>query len=191
MSDHRRYSEQGPAPSWKLDNSRIVKVLRVPIVLKVTALAMTIGTLPFMAVKTVADNLANQSVSKAIMTQVQQTRTSALVDEVHRVIPAAHLPILVNSQVRQVNTLEQKQAVLNRYIEVLQEFDNIVVKIDNAYRLMTYVLWKTPKSLPNLNREVVLVVNKVAESANPQDFLPRLVFQIGLIGFLLVAIALF
>jgi methyl-accepting chemotaxis protein len=197
MLNNRRYDEQGLAPSRKLDCTRIVKALRGSIVLKVTALAMTIGTLPLLAVRTTAHDFANQSRSKEI-TQVQQIRTSAKANEVprgmleqHRKIQiAAHLAILVNPLVRH-NILEQQQAVLNGYIEVLVNLDKIVVKIDNVYHVKNYVVWNTRKGLPNEHGDVVLAVNKVTASANPQDSLLNLLFWIGVIGSLVVAIAAF
>ena len=185
MLNNRRIDERNLAPSRKLDCTRIVKVLRKSIVLKVTALAITIGTLPLLAVRTTAHNFGNQSISQEI-TEVQQTKTSAKANEVpqamleddQKIQIAADLLILVNPLVRH-NTLEQQQAVLNRYI------------IDSAYQLINYVVWKTPKGLPNLNSEVVFAVNKVTASTNQQDSFLSLLLWIGLIGSLVVAIAVF
>ncbi|NMG19866.1 GAF domain-containing protein [Brasilonema bromeliae] len=197
MLDNRRDVKPSLASLWKLDCTRVVKVLRGSIVLKVTALAITIGTLPLLTVRTTTHEFANQSRSKEI-TEVQQTRTSAKANEVpqtmleqHQKIQiAAHLSILVNPLVRH-NIFEQQQAVLNRYIEVLVNLDKIVVKIDNAYELINYVVWKTPKGLPNEHEDVVFAVNKVTASANQQDSLLSLLLWIGVIGSLVVAIAIF
>lgn len=194
MLNNRRYDEPGLAPSRKLDCTRIFKISRQSIVLKVTALAITIGALPLLAVRTMAYDFANQSRSKEI-TQVQQIRTSAKANEVPQAIfeqdqkiqRAADLAILVSPLVRH-NTFEQQQAVFNRYIELLVNLDKIIVKIDSAYQIVNYVVWKTPKGLPNLNSNVVFAVNKVAVSANQQDSLLSLLLWIGVIGSSVVAI---
>ncbi|MBP5976874.1 GAF domain-containing protein [Brasilonema sp. CT11] len=185
MLNNRRIDERYLASSRKLDCTRIVKVLRKSVVLKVTALAITIGTLPLVTVRTTAHNFGNQSISQEI-TEVQQTKTSAIANEVPQAILeddqkiqiAAYLLILVNPLVRH-NTLEQQQAVLNRYI------------IDSAYQFTNYVVWKTPRVLPNLNSEVIFAVNKVTTSANQQDSFLSMLLWIGMIGALVVAIAVF
>ncbi|NMF64804.1 methyl-accepting chemotaxis protein [Brasilonema octagenarum] len=185
MLNNRRYDERNLAPSRKLDCTCIVKVIRKSIVLKVTALAITIGTLPLLAVRTTPHNFGNQSISQEI-TEVQQTKTSAIANEVPQAILeddqkiqiAAYLLILLNPLVRH-NTFEQQQAVLNRYI------------IDSAYQFTNYVVWKTPRVLPNLNSEVIFAVNKVTTSANQQDSFLSMLLWIGMIGALVVAIAVF
>ncbi|HCF26938.1 MAG TPA: chemotaxis protein, partial [Cyanobacteria bacterium UBA11049] len=96
--------------------------------------AIAIGTLPVIAVGTIAFQIANQQLVK----QIQQDKTNtadALDNDVLRFIferygdiqVLASLPILRNPQVREIVPLQQKEAVLDNLLKTYGVYDSIAV----------------------------------------------------------------
>ncbi len=70
-------------------------------------------------------------------------------------------------------------------------YDNIVVKSNNRYQLVTNPAWKTPNGLPSFNREVAVAVKGKTALAPQQDLLLSLVIRILLTALVAIAIAAF
>lgn len=101
---------------------------------KATALAIALGTLPVIAIGATSYYFANQSITKQITQQKQQT-ASELADKVNRFMferygdiqVVANLPILRNPKVRAVTTTAEKEAVLTRFAKIYGYYNSVVV----------------------------------------------------------------
>jgi methyl-accepting chemotaxis protein PixJ len=119
---------------------------------KATIVAMTIGTLPVMAVGTFAYQIASQQIADKIVYQ-QQSRTFASAELLSRFMMErygdinilAHLPILANPQGTAGITDQQKQAILDQYIKTYDVYDSIgFFDLDGDVKLQS-----SGKALPN------------------------------------------
>jgi twitching motility protein PilJ len=99
---------------------------------KATLLALAIGTVPVVAMGAISYNRANQSLT----TQIQQTEislTDTMAGKINRFIferygdvqVLANLPIFINPQVREITTLSEKEALLNKFINAYGVYDSI------------------------------------------------------------------
>lgn len=101
---------------------------------KATALAIALGTLPVMAIGATSYYFADQSITKQITQQEQQTATE-LADKINRFMferygdiqVVANLPILRNPKVRAVTTIAEREVVLTRFAKIYGYYDAVVV----------------------------------------------------------------
>lgn len=101
---------------------------------KATLLAITLGTVPVIAIGTVAYYFADQEVARQVKLE-KQARATEIADKINRFIferygdiqILANLPILRNPKVRQVTTPQERQAMLNRFIDAYQVYDSIAL----------------------------------------------------------------
>ena len=101
---------------------------------KTTALAVALGTLPVTLVGATAYFVADAQIVKQI-NQYKQDRAITLAEKVNRFMleryaeiqALSDLPILRNPKVRAVTSLEEKQAVLNRFAKIYGFYDSIAV----------------------------------------------------------------
>ncbi|MBD2529322.1 methyl-accepting chemotaxis protein [Nostoc flagelliforme FACHB-838] len=113
-------------------NQAIGYFIRLGLVKKATIFAIAIGTIPVLTIGAIAFGFVNKSVTKQI-TQSQQAEVTGLSDKVNRFMLGRYgdiqvissLPFLANSQ-SGVSTLD-KQAVLNRIVEVYKAYDSVAV----------------------------------------------------------------
>ncbi|AFY76940.1 methyl-accepting chemotaxis protein [Pleurocapsa sp. PCC 7327] len=101
---------------------------------KAALLAIAIGTIPVLGIGTVAYQLANQSITRQI-TQTERSFAVNLSDKINRLMferygdiqVLAKLPILANPKVREVTTLQEKEAVLDNMLKIYGVYDSITV----------------------------------------------------------------
>jgi methyl-accepting chemotaxis protein PixJ len=101
---------------------------------KATILAIAIGTLPVLGIGTLAYSIASQSITNKI-SKIQQAEAEGLADKVNRFMierygdiqVLANLPIFVNSKVREATTPNEKQVLLDKFIESYKVYDSIAV----------------------------------------------------------------
>ncbi|MBF2019513.1 MAG: HAMP domain-containing protein [Hydrococcus sp. C42_A2020_068] len=101
---------------------------------KAALLAIALGTIPVLGIGTVAYQLANQSITRQI-TQTERSFAVNLSDKVNRLMferygdiqVLAKLPILANPKVREVTTLQEKEAVLDNMLKIYGVYDSIAV----------------------------------------------------------------
>jgi methyl-accepting chemotaxis protein PixJ len=113
-------------------NQVIAYFTRLGLVKKATILAIAIGTIPVLGIGAIAFGFANKSITKQI-TQSQQAQATGLSDKVNRFMLGRYgdiqvissLPFLANSQTG-IST-QEKQAVLNRIVEVYKAYDSVAV----------------------------------------------------------------
>jgi len=99
---------------------------------KATGLAIALGVLPVFAIGTTSYFLFNKDLGENTI-QDQETFATSLGDEIGRFMferygdiqAIANLPILRNSKVRSITTLQQKQAVLTSYVEIHGVYSSI------------------------------------------------------------------
>lgn len=128
-SEPRRHSDRN-SPL----NRAIASFNRLKLQTKATALAIAIGTLPVLAIGSLAYQVASQSVANKI-SALQQTETEGLADKVNRFMierysdiqVLASLPILRNPNVKAVVPRSEKQEVLDKFIESNKVYDSIAV----------------------------------------------------------------
>ncbi|WP_017652765.1 methyl-accepting chemotaxis protein [Fortiea contorta] len=120
---------------------------------KVTALAIAIGTIPVLGIGAIAYSVANKSISQQI-TQAQEAEAIALTDQVNRfmferygdVKILSNLPLLNNAKVKDVTTVQDKQAVLDHFLESYKVYDSAAVIDLNGNPIAT----GTNETIPNL-----------------------------------------
>ncbi|OKH18372.1 methyl-accepting chemotaxis protein [Hydrococcus rivularis NIES-593] len=101
---------------------------------KATFLAIAIGTIPVLGIGTVAYQLANQSITRQI-TKTEESFAIDLSDKINSFMferygdlqVLSKLPILANPKVREVTTLQEKEAVLDNILKTYGVYDSIVV----------------------------------------------------------------
>lgn len=101
---------------------------------KATILAIAIGTLPILGLGTLSYILANKSIESKI-SKYQQSEVEGFVDKVNRFMierygdiqVLSNLPILANRRIREITSPQEKQAVLNKFIESYKVYDSIAV----------------------------------------------------------------
>lgn len=109
-------------------------IKRLSLSTKATMLAIAIGTAPVLVIGSIAYNSANKSITQQI-TQAQEAEATSLSDKINQFMferygdiqILSNLPILTNRQVRDVTTVKQKQAVLDRFIQTYRVYDSVVV----------------------------------------------------------------
>lgn len=128
-SEPRRHFDRNSAL-----NRAIASFNRLKLQTKATAIAIAIGTLPVLAIGSLAYLVASQSIANKISV-LQQTETEGLADKVNRFMierysdiqVLASLPILRNPNVRAVVSRSEKQEVLDKFIESNKVYDSIAV----------------------------------------------------------------
>lgn len=101
---------------------------------KATAFAIALGTLPVLGVGTIAYYFADHSIRAEIF-QNKQVIASNLANTVNQFLRErygdiqvmSHLPILADTKIRATGTVEQKQDILNQYVENYKVYDNVAV----------------------------------------------------------------
>ncbi len=101
---------------------------------KATAMAITLSTLPIIALGTTAYYLTNKNITENT-TQQQQARVISLASQLDRFLfegfreiqTISRLSILNNPIVRAVTSVREKQAVLEQYIKDNKGYDSIIV----------------------------------------------------------------
>ncbi|MFN6518842.1 MAG: methyl-accepting chemotaxis protein [Nostoc sp. CreGUA01] len=129
---------------------------KLSLVTKATILAIAIGTLPVLAIGAIAFSFANKSITKQI-TQSQQAQATGLSDKINRFMSGRYgdiqvissLPFLTNSQVSNSTSSQQKQAVLNRFVEAYQAYDSVAI----FDRVGNLIVQSTGESLENQKDE--------------------------------------
>jgi len=99
---------------------------------KAIIFAIALGTLPVIGCGTLAYNLNNKNIISSTI-QFQQSRAASLSDKVNRFLferygdiqVIANLPILNNSNEATRMTFQEKQALLNKYVQIYAVYDNI------------------------------------------------------------------
>jgi methyl-accepting chemotaxis protein PixJ len=115
-------------------NSIVAKFQQFSLRTKATILAIAIGTLPILGLGTLSYLIASKSIESKI-SQVQQAEAEGLADKVNRFMIErygdiqilSNLPILANRRVREDTSLQEKQTLLDKFIESYKVYDNIVV----------------------------------------------------------------
>ncbi|MEH2259406.1 methyl-accepting chemotaxis protein [Nostoc sp.] len=113
-------------------NQGIASFTRLGLVKKATILAIAIGTIPVLGIGAIAFGFANKSITKQI-TQSQQAEATGLSDKVNRFMLGrygdiqviSNLLFLTSSQAS-IST-QEKQAVLDRFVEAYKAYDSIAV----------------------------------------------------------------
>lgn len=114
------------------DTSAVGFWQRLSLRVKATALMISISTIPVFGIGAVAYYFANQSMT-AQETSAEESITVGMADKINRFMferagdinVLSQLPILRNPKVRAVVTPEEKQAVLNGYIDTYLVYDSI------------------------------------------------------------------
>jgi len=107
---------------------------RIGLAKKATVIAIAISTIPVLAVGGIVLAVANQSITSKI-SSIQQSEAIGLSDKVNRFMferygdiqVLANLPILTSPKVKAVVTNQEKEALLNKYIETYKSYDSIAV----------------------------------------------------------------
>jgi methyl-accepting chemotaxis protein PixJ len=130
------YSNQ-PATTPKVlppTNLVIGKFKQFSLRTKATILAIAIGTLPILGLGTLSYLIASKSLESKI-SQVQQSEAEGLADKVNRFMferygdiqILSNLPILISSRIRENTSLQERQTLLNKFIESYKVYDSIAV----------------------------------------------------------------
>ena len=101
---------------------------------KATAMAITLSTLPIIALGTMAYYLTNKNITEST-TQQQQARVISLASQLDRFLfegyreiqTISRLSILNNPNVRAVTSVREKQAVLEQYVKDNKGYDSVIV----------------------------------------------------------------
>lgn len=141
---------------------------------KAMAFAITIGTLPVLATGIFAYNLANQSITKQI-SHNQEAQAISVADKFNRFIfdrygdlqVLSNLTILTNPKVRAAASVEDKEAVLNQYVNIYKVYDSIAV-----YDLQGTLIAKSDAPAPS-NSQDREYFQTVIKSGRPYVEQPR------------------
>jgi methyl-accepting chemotaxis protein PixJ len=101
---------------------------------KATIIAIAISTLPVLGLGILSYLIASKSIENKV-SQLQQSETEGLSDKVNRFMIERYgdiqvlgsLPIFSNRRVRDITSLQDKQAVLNKFIETYKVYDSIAI----------------------------------------------------------------
>ncbi|MGV0024016.1 methyl-accepting chemotaxis protein [Phormidesmis priestleyi] len=101
---------------------------------KATAIALAIGTLPVLGIGAIAYYFADQAVKKEIIT-TQQAGAAGLSDKINRFMleryadiqVLSRLPILSNPKVKENTSYDEKQVVLEQFMEAYNSYQSIAV----------------------------------------------------------------
>jgi len=110
------------------------RLLGLSLRIKATALAVALGTLPVLGIGATAYYFANKSIVKQIK-QEKQERATELADKVNRFIFERYgdiqiltsLPDFTNPKLINITSRQEKEAKLNRFIEVYNFYDSIAL----------------------------------------------------------------
>ncbi|MBN3946906.1 MAG: GAF domain-containing protein [Nostoc sp. NMS7] len=115
-------------------NQGIADFTRLGLVKKATILAIAIGTIPVLGICAIAFSFASKSITKQI-TQSQQAKATDLSDKLNRFMLERYgdiqvissLPFLTSPQASISTTTQEKQAVLDRFVEAYKAYDSVAV----------------------------------------------------------------
>jgi len=115
-------------------NQAVAYFKRLSLDTKATIIAIAIGTLPLLGIGAIAYSFANKSITKQI-TQSQEAEATGLSDKVNRFMLErygdiqilSNLPFLTKPQISVSTTTKEKQAVLDRFVEVYKAYDSVAV----------------------------------------------------------------
>ncbi|MEH2388734.1 MAG: methyl-accepting chemotaxis protein [Nostoc sp.] len=115
-------------------NQGIADFIRLGLVKKATILAIAIGTIPVLGICAIAFSFASKSITKQI-TQSQQAKATDLSDKLNRFMLERYgdiqvissLPFLTSPQASISTTTQEKQAVLDRFVEAYKAYDSVAV----------------------------------------------------------------
>ncbi|MEH1926688.1 methyl-accepting chemotaxis protein [Nostoc sp.] len=115
-------------------NQGIAYFPRLGLVKKATILAIAIGTIPVLGICAIAFSFASKSITKQI-TQSQQAKATDLSDKLNRFMLERYgdiqvissLPFLTSPQASISTTTQEKQAVLDRFVETYKAYDSVGV----------------------------------------------------------------
>lgn len=107
---------------------------RMKIRTKATIMAIAISTIPVLALGVVANAIASRSITDKV-TRIQASHTEELADKINRFMferygdiqVMASLPIFANRRIRDFGTQAEKQAILDKYVDIYKVYDNIAV----------------------------------------------------------------
>ncbi len=117
-----------------LEKSRFSRLQRLSLRTKATAFAVAIGTIPVFVIGSTAYYVASRSEIEQA-NQAQQARATDLADELSRLMfdrfgdiqIMASLPAFRDPKLRQVATLQEKQAALERFVSAYKIYDSVAV----------------------------------------------------------------
>ncbi|KAM3107011.1 methyl-accepting chemotaxis protein [Phormidesmis sp. 146-33] len=123
-----------PVPEVSKAQTLRGQLRRMSLKTKATAIALAIGTLPVLGIGAIAYYIADQAVKKEIIT-TQQAAAAGLSDKLNRFMlerygdiqVLSRLPILSNSKIKENTSNDEKQAVLDQFVEVYGSYQNIAV----------------------------------------------------------------
>ncbi len=101
---------------------------------KATVLAIVLGTVPVLGIGGTAYYFASESFTKSI-TQAQQNKANSLGAKISQFMAERNgdiqilssLPIIKNPKIRAITSLEEKEAVFNRFLDAYLTYDSIAV----------------------------------------------------------------
>ncbi len=107
---------------------------RMGLAKKATVIAIAISTIPVLAIGGIVFAIANQSITSKI-SSIQQSEAVGLSDKVNRFMferygdiqILANLPILTNPKVKAATSNQEKEALLNKFVEAYKSYDSIAV----------------------------------------------------------------
>ncbi len=115
-------------------NASVSRVKRATLRTKATAIALTIGTLPVLGIGAISYYFADKAVKEQIIT-TQQASAVGLADKLNRFMldryadtqVLARLPVLSSAKVKEITSLEEKQAVLTQFVESYNIYESVAV----------------------------------------------------------------
>ncbi|MFH7023920.1 MAG: methyl-accepting chemotaxis protein [Heteroscytonema crispum UTEX LB 1556] len=147
------------APSAEINQNSVVhffktRFKRLSLRSKAAISAIAIGTLPVLGIGTLAFNMANQSITNNISNS-QQAEAEGLADKVNRFMierygdiqVLANLPILANYKIREATTPQEKQVVLDKFIDSYKVYDSLAVVDLNG----DLIVQSQGETVPNLS----------------------------------------
>lgn len=101
---------------------------------KATIFAIAIGTLPVLAIGTLAYQVASQSIGNRI-SQIQQSESKGLADKVNRFTSERYsdiqvlsgMPIFSYARLRENTTSAEKEVILNKFVDTYKVYDSIAL----------------------------------------------------------------
>ena len=101
---------------------------------KATLIALAIGTLPILGIGVIAYHFADQAIKREIIT-TQEASTIGLSDKINHYMLERYgdiqgltrLPILMDAKVRETVSIEDKQALLNQFLETYNSPESVAV----------------------------------------------------------------
>ncbi|MER3433763.1 MAG: chemotaxis protein [Leptolyngbya sp. ERB_1_1] len=123
-----------PNPPTRKSLPGIASLKRLSLRTKATAIAIAIGTLPVLAIGTIAYRVANASVTRQIITTeetlattLSQRITSFMAERTADVQTLSSLPIFTIPSARDAVSQDDKRALLERFIEANNAYDGVAL----------------------------------------------------------------